>query len=300
MSQRIRGYGGSHMPRPEEALEEILAPPLQQAFFPVPPALTPIRPSMQRRAAAPPGYAPSYALPPQYAPAPVASPNAPPARRHAKGPADSSVPVTFVAPIRDQQGAGEQAIVRWGDQQTLTVQPGSAVMTTGQLVRVNRHFPETWTISLFAALLDTGGTNLWDNAVSFNVTYGVGSSLVSFGQANPFGSSSGLPGYLLNFAGAVVVTPVVEDYLSITSPYRVIQKLVELPVKDLQIQATVINLDRTHGPIVMQVGAFAAPRVLQPSPMQAPPPFDDGSGGDGGQTTQWMGPGFSPEPTHYK
>jgi hypothetical protein len=172
--------------------------------------------------------------------------------------------------------------IRWGDQQTLTVPPRGIAMTSGQLVRVDREHPETWTIALFAQV--PPGLVFWDVTVRFQVIFGAGSSQVSFDA--PPGVLSGPRGFGMFMSSAFPVFPAVEDYLNIQSGYETAYRTIELPAMAMQVTARVTNNDVAN-PISVQVGAFAAPRFYPPIP-----PGQD-------KPTRWMPPGFNPTPTHY-
>jgi hypothetical protein len=239
-----------------------------------------------------------YPAPPGFALVPPPPPLPPPhlsALQHAAAAVHAAAPGPsgrlkrhyFVAPIRDLQGTGEQEIIRWGDQQTFQFSEGGTQNTSGQLVKVHRKFPEDFDLLIFASNTpDPAGTH--DVSGTFQITIGVGSAQVQF---------------LFFFHWDPAALVVTEDYTSITVPalntnYNIVWKRIEFPVKDLQVSATFsVN---AVGPVagLIQVAAFAAPRVFQPSPAQQPPPASEDTSGD--QTTEWMPPGFSPEPVHYK
>jgi hypothetical protein len=174
--------------------------------------------------------------------------------------------------------------IRWGDAQTIITPPGLGGATSGQLVRVDRPNPETWTILLVARLVsngDAGGAFKFD--VTYNLILGSGSSQVTFApqvvglgvQPFSFHFDSTLPG-------------VTEDYLTLATPYGLAYREIELPLRSLTIQAVVGNeLVGMNDTIGVEVSAFAAPRFYPPIPAGQDPP------------TKWMPPGFNPTPTHY-
>jgi hypothetical protein len=167
--------------------------------------------------------------------------------------------------------------LRWGDITNLNFALGAGMSgQTIQLVNTRAHgLPETWKIFLYAKLAPqvvAAGDNV---ACLFKVTLGVGGAPVTFG-------------YGIDFTTAA---PSQTQYLQANNLSEM-WTFLEVPARDLQINCTVL-VNLVTAPASLVLGAWAAPLVpaALALPGQAPP--------ERGPHT-WMGPGFHPEPLHYK
>lgn len=150
-----------------------------------------------------------------------------------------------------------EEIVRWGDRQSVfaPVTELNAPKTI-QLVKVHRHVPETWTVTLYAFIHDTPAVGpVFDVTVSFDFFVGSGSTQINL-----------LPTIRMHAAAAAVV----QDYNSLITTRPVGFLTFELPANDIQIICT--NVVNNSAPDAnVDVAALAAPRFSHPNHEQRAP-----------------------------
>jgi hypothetical protein len=207
---------------------------------------------------------------------------------------------------RSVEGNGPVAEIRWGDQQNFQLVGPSAQSATGQLVNIMVPHPETYTVLLFARILQlnagTGGLSPVI-IVRWIVQTGVGSAQVGFDGT--VGAPGGpLIGGEFDFIFQTAAVSVTEDYLTLTTPYLVAFKSFDIPSKQLLVTSPSVQLHTANpdASAQVQIAAMAAPRVYQPSACHEPPEPPDAAGDDTTPDTDttWMPPGFYPEPVHYR
>lgn len=150
-----------------------------------------------------------------------------------------------------------EEIVRWGDRQTIfaPVTELNAPKTI-QLVKVHRHVPETWTLTLFAFVRDTAAVGpTFDITVSFDLFVGSGSTQINL-----------LPTIRMQSGAAAIV----QDYNSLVTTKPVGFLFFQVPANDIQIIVT--NVVNNASPAVsVDVAALAAPRFSHPNHEQRAP-----------------------------
>lgn len=174
----------------------------------------------------------------------------------------------------------EQELIRWGDKQTLSL-PVTEILApkTIQLVKVHRHIPESWRITLWTDILIPAppAISVFDFTISFDLIIGSGSAQINLA-----------PTIRCQSAAAAVV----QDYNSLVTNKSVGFLLFDLPARDIQIICT--QAFNNSGAVAnVEIAALAAPRYTPPTPGPQGGPQPE-------HPHEWMGPGFTPEPLRYR